>query len=331
VSELSPEARALIAQARKQGPSLLGPSAEERARLRERLSPRWAAEREPPVALGPGKRLVAMVSVLAGLACWAWLQLTHVQPVVESTAALRGADLGEGLGRASVAHSVALTGWQPVYAERSARVEASAPLRAPAAESKRVASNHAAVSGARPALRSAPLQPSASPSAPVAHSGAPAQDARASRAQRSLDAAAGSERAAQDARGGARPSPEQTRAAGVPTKALSASADVAGRDHSGTVQAQAKPLPPSIDGELTLLAEAQAALQAEHPSRALKLLQEVAFRFPAGALREERMAMQALALCALQRRQAAHSILRDLEGHGSSSPLLPRVRKQCGL
>jgi len=97
------------------------------------------------------------------------------------------------------------------------------------------------------------------------------------------------------------------------------------------VQTDADPGPPSIDGELELLGAAQTALQKQRPSRALTLLQEHAFRFPTGAMVEERMAMQALALCALQRRHAAQTVLSNLEARGSQSQLLPRVRSQCGL
>jgi hypothetical protein len=86
-----------------------------------------------------------------------------------------------------------------------------------------------------------------------------------------------------------------------------------------------------MEGELELLGDAQAALQAQRPSQALRLLQEHAFRFPAGSLADERMAMQALALCAQGRKQAAASVLSSLEARGSGSALLPRVRRQCGL
>jgi hypothetical protein len=97
------------------------------------------------------------------------------------------------------------------------------------------------------------------------------------------------------------------------------------------VRTDDNPAPPSIDGELELLGAAQAALQKQRPSRALSLLQEHAFRFPTGSLIEERMAMQALALCALQRKHAAQTVLSNLAARGSQSQLLPRVRSQCGL
>jgi hypothetical protein len=97
------------------------------------------------------------------------------------------------------------------------------------------------------------------------------------------------------------------------------------------IQTDADAPPPSIDGELELLGAAQTALQKQRPTRALSLLQEHAFRFPTGAMVEERMAMQALALCGLQRRHAAQTVLSSLAARGSSSPLLPRVRSQCGL
>jgi hypothetical protein len=103
------------------------------------------------------------------------------------------------------------------------------------------------------------------------------------------------------------------------------------RTPSRAVQTDAELGPPSIDGELELLGAAQTALQKQRPSRALTLLQEHAFRFPTGAMVEERMAMQALALCALQRRHAAQTVLSNLEARGSQSPLLPRVRSQCRL
>jgi hypothetical protein len=103
------------------------------------------------------------------------------------------------------------------------------------------------------------------------------------------------------------------------------------RTRERAVQTDADPAPPSIDGELELLGAAQTALQKQRPSRALTLLQEHAFRFPTGAMVEERMAMQALALCALQRRHAAQTVLSNLEARGPQSQLLPRVRSQCGL
>jgi hypothetical protein len=126
------------------------------------------------------------------------------------------------------------------------------------------------------------------------------------------------------------PTPDTT-ATAPPSRAKATIDRPAQRTRGQTVEADADPTPPSIDGELELLGAAQAALQSQKPSRALSLLQEHAFRFPTGALIEERLAMQALSLCALQRRSAARSVLASLEARGSKSQLLPRIRTQCGL
>jgi hypothetical protein len=89
--------------------------------------------------------------------------------------------------------------------------------------------------------------------------------------------------------------------------------------------------PQAIDDELAWLGAAQEALRTGHPSRALALVQQHAFRFPRGALAPERVAVQALALCALERKEAARTVLADLALRAPSSPLVARVRRSCGL
>jgi hypothetical protein len=90
-------------------------------------------------------------------------------------------------------------------------------------------------------------------------------------------------------------------------------------------------VPEAIDDELSWLSAAQEALRRHQPTRALKLVQEHAFRFPRGALAEERRAVQVLALCALQRKQAARAVLHELEQRAPSSPLVTGIRRSCGL
>jgi hypothetical protein len=90
-------------------------------------------------------------------------------------------------------------------------------------------------------------------------------------------------------------------------------------------------VPEAIDDELSWLGAAQEALRQHEPTRALQLVQEHAFRFPRGALAQERRAVQVLALCALQRKQAARSVLHELEQRAPSSPLVAGIRRNCGL
>jgi hypothetical protein len=89
--------------------------------------------------------------------------------------------------------------------------------------------------------------------------------------------------------------------------------------------------PQPIDDELTWLSAAQEALRNNQPSSALRLVQEHAFRFPQGALASERVAVHALALCALSRKAAARDVLSELEHRAPNSPLLARVRRNCGF
>ena len=86
-----------------------------------------------------------------------------------------------------------------------------------------------------------------------------------------------------------------------------------------------------IDDELELLSSAQDALRRGQPSQALRLVQQHAFRFPRGALAQERSVVQALALCALDRRSAARVIIEDMKQRAPTSPLLTSVRRACGL
>lgn len=86
-----------------------------------------------------------------------------------------------------------------------------------------------------------------------------------------------------------------------------------------------------IDDELELLSSAQDALRRGQPSQALRLVQQHAFRFPRGALAQERSVVQALALCALDRRSAARVIIDDMKQRSPASPLLTSVRRACGL
>lgn len=89
------------------------------------------------------------------------------------------------------------------------------------------------------------------------------------------------------------------------------------------------PAPSTLGQELKMLAEAQAALRAGAPERALALVVQHRASFPDGVMKEERQGIEALASCALGRdyRAQAEQFLRSAQ----SSPLAARVRKACGL
>jgi hypothetical protein len=112
--------------------------------------------------------------------------------------------------------------------------------------------------------------------------------------------------------------------------------EVAPEGASGTtrrLEPEAKPaakaLTPSLARELELLGAAEQRLRGGDPNGALRMLEQHARRFPEGALRQERMAARAIALCKLGRLQDGHSIARQLARSAPSSPLAARVRRAC--
>jgi hypothetical protein len=86
---------------------------------------------------------------------------------------------------------------------------------------------------------------------------------------------------------------------------------------------------PGVAEELRLLAEARAALRDGKPGRALVLTREHERRFGDGALAEEALATQILALCALGRHEQGRAGIFTLERIAPNSPQLPRVRSAC--
>ncbi len=89
----------------------------------------------------------------------------------------------------------------------------------------------------------------------------------------------------------------------------------------------ANPAESSIAAELVLLRQAHLALRAGRSAEALKHTQEHGARFPAGALHEEREAVEMLALCA-QGAVPAPKLAAFLK-NAPESPLKARVRSAC--
>lgn len=78
--------------------------------------------------------------------------------------------------------------------------------------------------------------------------------------------------------------------------------------------------------EVALLSRATSELRADHAREALKLLDEHQRRFPSGALREERQAAKAQALCLLHRVSEGRAELAHL---AQQSPAAARAEQVC--
>lgn len=370
MSELSPDARDLIAQARKHGAELIGPSAEQRALLRAKLTPLWAAESSQPKAAGAQRWKLGAVALLAGLGLSSWLYSRATSEPSPIAAPLVAASASPSASAQPVNHpspcpSAALEaagGASPALPCAAAEARLASSASAPCAQNTTATGSAA---GSAENTQRPCAQPHAAASAPgsaaVKSACVPGDVAclgrglpRMAATPRSPKRVATRQAAATGALAAAAPAhpsapdalPElehqgvqlSQRASGSSVarrvQATRATAPLRAaelRTPERAVDTDTDPGPSSIDGELELLGAAQTALQKQRPSRALSMLQEHAFRFPTGAMVEERMAMQALALCALGRRQAAQTVLSNLAARGSQSQLLPRVRNQCGL
>jgi hypothetical protein len=85
----------------------------------------------------------------------------------------------------------------------------------------------------------------------------------------------------------------------------------------------------SLSEESRLLQRAERALAAENPEIALASVGEHAAHFPAGTLREERLAVEVLALCELGRVEEARSRARAFVRAAPRSVLVPRLERSC--
>lgn len=305
MTDLGRDARALVARVKKQD----GPTAADRARLRRKLEPAWAAQREAIAEVPEVAPRVAhgQLSWVAGLLL---MSFGFVAPEAPRVDVKVDAQAMPPVASHSGTPPAAVSG-------EPERPSATEPAPQPAAPAE-LARTEVAPRPGRVAERRARLRPSR-----------PAAEALAAKQLVSEGAKAEHEHefepapppvAAQRVVEPARPSVADTRE----TEATRGS-EVAPNVRSRGFAAQ------PIDDELTWLSAAQEALQNNKPSAALRLVQEHAFRFPQGALASERVAVQALALCALSRKTAARDVLSDLEQRAPNSPLLARVRRNCGF
>lgn len=85
----------------------------------------------------------------------------------------------------------------------------------------------------------------------------------------------------------------------------------------------------TLADEVALLHAAQGSLRDGAPDRALVSLAAHASRFPRGVLRDERMTLQALALCARGDVGAAKAVRAELERSSPGSSHLQRLASSC--
>jgi hypothetical protein len=123
----------------------------------------------------------------------------------------------------------------------------------------------------------------------------------------------------------------QTRDVEMPLLAPLQVAQSAADEHSvrAPTQVGAPSRPSALSAELVLLAQAQRALRQGELPRALALLDEHAAEHPHGALREERLAARAVALCRMGQLDDGRVAAERLAKQAPRSPHLPWVKKAC--
>jgi len=303
MSQLGPEARRLIAAAKHAD----DPSFTDRARMRERLDASWAsAAGATPLVNGKrgalGVKLVTGMTLL-GLSGFGALHFTGKEPppVVQAPRAVaRGAEPSQVRVQDATAPRAVARGAESSQARAPDATLPRLPLPPELPELRRTESP-----------RTARPQPRAARAAP-----------------QPLEAARRPEAAKVAALEASPPPPAASRAL-PPDAAVHVRAPLT--TSSSSPRKPSEPVLQEVDEELALLGAAQDALQAGKPSSSLQLVQQHAFRFPRGALARERLTVEALALCALQRKSSARQVLNELERRAKGSPVLARVRADCGF
>jgi hypothetical protein len=85
----------------------------------------------------------------------------------------------------------------------------------------------------------------------------------------------------------------------------------------------------SLNQELDLLHQAQAAWRKQNPSQALALLAQHRQKFPKSVLGLEREALRVLSLCAAGRTREAKDVARRAFGQAERSPLRASIEQSC--
>lgn len=304
-TELSPAARALLAEARGGD----DPSDQDRARGRRTL-----------MAAIAGGASVAATSAASSAAASATAAGSTTVAATGMSLTLKIAAVVLVVG--AVSGTVAVAPWEPdppvAAPEVAAELRGAAP-RGPARAAAPVASAEVSPTPAEMAVDPAPLAPSeAGPGQNGPSETGPGQNRPSetgpSEAAPSEPLAAPAPRAQR--RAAARATPPQQLAASPPAPVEAP-------------QPAAPSSPSTLAEEMRLLRSAQSALSAGDPETALARLAEHARRFPAGTLAEEREAARILALCRAERRGEARAAAARFLRERPTSPLAPRVRASC--
>jgi hypothetical protein len=120
----------------------------------------------------------------------------------------------------------------------------------------------------------------------------------------------------------------------LPAPSPAGAAGVSGAPGANAPGGFAAPRPPpsasgDLEGEMALLANAQAAIQRGDFATALARLEEHRRTYPRGMLGEERAAAQIIALCGAGRTGEARALGAAFLARHATSPLAPRVRGSC--
>ncbi len=136
------------------------------------------------------------------------------------------------------------------------------------------------------------------------------------------------------------PRAEAPAEAGAASPGPGPAVEPAGGRRRATASAGREPAAPAAEGpaveatdalmaELALVREARNALRAESPARALELLDAHARAFPAGQMREDRLALRVEALCAAGKAAQARAEAALLQRAYPGSAHAQRVRTTC--
>jgi hypothetical protein len=90
------------------------------------------------------------------------------------------------------------------------------------------------------------------------------------------------------------------------------------------------PTEATLGPEVELVIAAKRELTLGRPYQALALVERLATEFPNGALREERILLKVLGLCAVGQVDHARRLAREFAATSPRSPLLPRLERSCG-
>lgn len=99
---------------------------------------------------------------------------------------------------------------------------------------------------------------------------------------------------------------------------------------SAAVDMRPAPVEPTLGPEVELVIAAKRELSQGRPAQALALVDRLGVEFPNGVLREERLLLRVLSLCALGHVDAARRQAKDFAALAPRSPLLPRLEQSCG-